>query len=60
MLPSIGLPMAPVLAQDQTAAPTAVIGKQPNCFKAMLSGPVKVVLTVSSGQGVAAAQVYEK
>jgi hypothetical protein len=52
----------PVIAQDQTQAPTAVVGGKPNCFKwaAPIAGPMRVILTVSAGQGMAAAQVYEK
>ena len=54
--------MQPVLAQDQDQGPTAVIGKKPNCFKWAFPAPavMKLIMTVSSGQGVAAAQVYEK
>ncbi|HEV8613729.1 MAG TPA: hypothetical protein VGQ73_09460, partial [Gemmatimonadales bacterium] len=54
--------LSPVLAQDQDSGPTAVLGKKPNCFKwpALFAAPVKVVLQVVSGQGLAAAQVFEK
>ena len=52
--------VAPVVAQDQSAAPIAVVGEKPNCFKALFPGPVKVVLTVSAGQGIAAAEAYVK
>jgi hypothetical protein len=57
-LPGVG---APIVAQDRTSAATAVIGEQPSCFRwaAPLAGPMKLILTVSAGQGVAAAQVYE-
>ncbi len=60
-LPIPGLP-SPVLAQDQTQGTTAVIGEKPNCYKWAwpAGGPVKVVLTAKAGQGMAAAQVYEK
>jgi hypothetical protein len=53
---------APVVGQDKTTGPTAVVGEKPNCFKwaAPIAGPMRVILTVSAGQGVAAAQVYEK
>jgi hypothetical protein len=53
---------AMVLAQDQDNGPTAVIGKKPNCYKnpAPFAMPVKLVLEVAGGQGIAAAQVYEK
>jgi hypothetical protein len=53
---------SPVLAVDKTTAPTAVAGEKPNCFKWTLlpPAPMRVIVTVSAGQGVAAAQVYEK
>ncbi|MDX2055377.1 MAG: hypothetical protein SFV15_23440 [Polyangiaceae bacterium] len=64
ILPTIGIPglPSPLLATDQTQGPNAVIGDKPNCFKWAfpMAAVVKVVLTVSSGQGVAAAQVFEK
>jgi hypothetical protein len=51
----------PVLAVDNTAGAQAVLGGKPNCYKwALLSAPVKVVMTVAGGSGIAAAQVYEK
>ena len=50
----------PTLAQDQTSSPTAIVAGKPNCFKALISGPMRLMMTVSSGQGIAAAQVYEK
>lgn len=54
--------MAPVLAADSDSGPTAVLGKRPNCYKwpFPLPAPVKVVLQVVAGSGLAAAQVYEK
>lgn len=54
--------MAPVLAQNQDTGTQAVLGKRPNCFKNPfpVAAPVKLVLTVAGGQGVAAAEVYEK
>jgi hypothetical protein len=54
--------MQPVLAQDQDTGLTAVLGKKPNCFKWALpiAGPVKLVMQVTAGTGLAAAQVYEK
>jgi hypothetical protein len=54
--------LAPLLGQDQDTGPQAVLGKKPNCYKwaAPFSAPAKVVLQVASGQGLAAAQVYEK
>lgn len=52
----------PVLATDSDTGPTAVVGKKPNCYgwPFPLAAPVKVVLRVTSGSGLAAAQVYEK
>jgi hypothetical protein len=54
--------MVPVLAQDGDQGPQAVLGRKPNCYKWPLpmGAPVKVVLTVAGGSGLAAAQVYEK
>lgn len=63
LLPAVQLPglASPVLAQDQAAGPNAVIGEKPNCFKwAFFNAPVKLVVTVSQGSGIAAAQVFEK
>jgi hypothetical protein len=61
LMPVPGL-ASPVMAADQTQGPTAVVGASPNCFKWALpvGGPMKVVVRVSAGQGIAAAQVYEK
>ncbi len=52
----------PVAAQDQTTGPTAVVGAKPSCFKwaAPIAAPMRIILSVSAGQGIAAAQVYEK
>ena len=54
--------MSPVLAADQSTGPQAVLGAAPNCYKWPLpvAVPVKVVVTVAGGQGLAAAQVFEK
>jgi hypothetical protein len=54
--------LAPVLAQDQDVGPTAVLGKKPNCYGwgFPVPAPVRVVIQVVGGQGLAAAQVYEK
>lgn len=64
LVPSMALPGLPqmVMAQDQTAGPTAVIGNKPDCYKwpLQLAAPIKLILTVSQGQGPAAAQVYVK
>jgi hypothetical protein len=53
---------APVMAQDSDTGVQAVIGRKPNCYKNPLPVPVpvKIVLEVQAGQGVAAAQLYEK
>ncbi len=54
--------MTPVLAADQDQGSQAVLGKKPNCYKNPfpMALPVKVVVTVAGGSGLAAAQVYEK
>jgi hypothetical protein len=54
--------MAPIMAQDQDTGANAVLGRKPNCYKwpMPLAAPVKVVVTVAGGSGLAAAQVYEK
>ena len=54
--------MVPILAQDSDQGPQAVVGKKPNCYKwpMPVGAPVKVILTVAGGSGIAAAQVYEK
>lgn len=54
--------LAPVLAQDTDTGATAVIGKKPDCYKwaLMVAAPAKIVMTVASGSGMAALQVYEK
>jgi len=53
---------AMVLAQDQDSGPQATLGKKPNCWKNALpmAVPVRMVLEVAGGSGVAAAQLYEK
>ena len=53
---------AMILAQDKDTGNQAVLGKKPNCYKnAMpIAVPVRMVLEVPAGQGIAAAQVYEK
>lgn len=54
--------MAPILATDQDSGASAVLGKKPNCYKWALPLPVavRVVVQAAGGQGVAAAQVFEK
>ena len=53
---------SPILSVDQTNGPNAVAAPHPNCFKwaAPVAVPLKIVMTVSAGAGVAAAQLYEK
>jgi hypothetical protein len=60
-LPIPGLPAA-TMAADNSVASTAIVGDKPNCFKWAfpMSGMMKVIMTVSQGSGVAAAQVFEK
>jgi len=64
LVPSISVPGLPaaVVAADSSQAATAIVGQQPNCYKWALpmGGTMKVVVTVSAGQGMAAAQVFEK
>jgi len=64
LVPSIGFPGMPaaIAASDSTVASTAIVGQQPNCYKWAwpIGGTMKVVVTVSQGQGMAAAQVFEK
>jgi hypothetical protein len=54
--------MAPILATDQDTGPSATLGKKPNCYKWLLPLPVavRVVVSAAGGQGLAAAQVFEK
>ena len=54
--------LSPVLAVDDDTGLTAVVGKKPNCYKWALPLPAaaKIVLTVTGGAGLAAAQIYEK
>ena len=60
-LPVAGM-ASPVLAEDKTESANAVLGEKPNCFKWALpaAAPVRLLLKVERGQGVAAAQLYEK
>ncbi|MEI9939355.1 MAG: hypothetical protein WDO69_19205 [Pseudomonadota bacterium] len=64
LVPSIAIPGAPVMvvAADSSQGATAIVGQQPNCYKWALpmGGTMKVVVSVSAGQGMAAAQVFEK
>lgn len=54
--------MAPVLAVDNTTGGQAVLGEKPNCFKWAwpIPAPVKVVVAVTGGSGLAAAQLFGK
>jgi hypothetical protein len=60
------LPLPPpgnqTIAQDNASGPMAVLGKSPDCFKnpSPFPAPMKLVLKVPAGQGMAAAQLYEK
>ena len=64
LVPAISIPGVPppIAAADNTQSSTAVIGGKPNCYKwpFPIAGNMKLTVTVSQGQGVAAAQVYEK
>ena len=64
LVPSIAIPGLPaaVVASDNSVGSNAIVGQQPNCYKWALpmGGTMKVVMTVSQGQGMAAAQVFEK
>jgi hypothetical protein len=63
LVPAVGIPGLPAatMAADNTVGANAVVGDKPNCFKWALpmSGMMKVIMTVSAGSGVAAAQVFE-
>jgi hypothetical protein len=61
--PFVAVPGVPamILAADQTVGPNATIGEKQNCYKSgPIAVPMKVIVTVSQGSGVAAVQVYEK
>jgi hypothetical protein len=60
-LPVPGLPQV-VAASDNSVGPTAVLGEAPNCFKWALqaTGTMKLIVSVPAGQGLVAAQVFEK
>jgi hypothetical protein len=64
LVPSIAIPGLPaaVVAADNSVGSNAIVGQQPNCYKWALpmAGTMKVVISVSAGQGMAAAQVFEK
>jgi len=49
------------LAQDNSTGPQATLGQTPNCWKnGPIPAPMRVILEVPSGQGIVAAQIYEK
>ncbi len=49
------------LAQDNTTGPQATLGQNPNCWKnGPIPSPMRVMVEVPSGQGIVAAQIYEK
>jgi len=54
--------MAPILAVDNTTGAQAVLGEKPNCFKWAwpIPAPVKVIVGVTGGSGLAAAQLFGK
>jgi hypothetical protein len=58
LIPGTGM----VLAEDKQTGTQAVLGQQPACYKnaAPIAVPMRVILEVAGGQGLAAAQVYEK
>ncbi|HEY6722953.1 MAG TPA: hypothetical protein VI197_02945 [Polyangiaceae bacterium] len=63
LTPAVSVPgFNPTAAKDPEAGLVATIGKKPTCFKWALPavGSMTLTLTVPAGQGVAAAQVYEK
>jgi hypothetical protein len=55
--------MTPILAVDQDSGATAVLGKKATCYKWMfgvIPASAKVVVQVTGGTGLVAAQAYEK
>lgn len=48
------------VAKDDTVGVQAVLGSRSSCFQPKTSGPFRLVLSVDKGQGVAAAQVFQK
>ena len=49
------------LAQDNSTGPQATLGGNPSCWKnGPLPAPMRIVLEVPAGQGIVAAQIYEK
>jgi hypothetical protein len=62
LIPAIGIPGVPAqpVAQDQGNGPQAVLGGKPNCWTAIVPGPMKLRIRLENGQGMAGAQIYEK
>lgn len=48
------------VSKDETTGVQAVLGSRNACFQPSASGPYRLVLWVEKGQGVAAAQVFQK
>lgn len=51
---------AEAAVKDSTLGLQAVLGSREQCFSPQKSGPYQLVLSVERGQGVAAAQVFQK
>lgn len=64
LLAQVQLPgvSSPILAEDKTTGPSAVLGAHPNCYRWAFpfAAPMKLVVWAAAGGGLAAAQVYEK
>lgn len=62
VIPIPGLPSPTLAADVNSKGTTAIVGGKPDCVKWAwpMSSMVKVIMTVSAGSGVAAAQVFEK
>ena len=60
--PIPGIPITHALAEDQTQDAVAVLDGKPNCYHAppFISVAAELVVRASAGQGVFAAQMYEK
>ncbi len=49
-----------IIAQDQTSGPQAVLGPNPGWKSGPIAAPMRIIIEVPQGQGVVAAQIYEK
>lgn len=49
-----------IVLQDETTGPQAVLGSRDQCYLAEQGGAFSVVLIATQGQGIAAAQVFQK